>query len=119
MTGTFCIPLTYALDEEFFNYVKTLSPAAVDLELRSLVMLDSLKLFLNALTQRLRSRRDFEAVQTYQNVFLRVHGEMLVGNPELREQMEILLKAQRSESDRVLGLITSSLGTLDFVRDTL
>jgi U3 small nucleolar RNA-associated protein 21 len=89
------------------------------LELRSLVTLDTLGLFLNALTRRLRSRRDFEAVQTYQSVFLRVHGEILGGNPELLKQMEILLDAQRSESERVLGLITSSLGTLDFVRDPL
>jgi U3 small nucleolar RNA-associated protein 21 len=108
-----------ASDEEFFNYIKTLSPAAIDLELRSLVTLDSLGLFMNALVRRLRSRKDFEAVQTFQSVFLRIHGEVLVGNPELREKMETLLAAQRSESERVLGLITSSLGTLDFVRDTL
>lgn len=106
------------LDDDFFNFVKTLSPAATDLEIRSLVTLKELGLFLNALTRRLRSRRDFEAVQTYQSVLLRIHGEVLVGNPELREQMERLLEAQKSESERILGLITSSLGTLEFVRDT-
>jgi U3 small nucleolar RNA-associated protein 21 len=74
---------------------------------------------MNALTRRLRCRRDFEAVQTYQSVFLRVHGELLTSNPELREQMGTLLDAQRSESERLLGLITSSLGTLEFVRDPM
>lgn len=52
-------------------------------------------------------------------MLLRIHGEVLVGNPELRERMEGLLEAQKGESERVLGLITSSLGTLEFVRDTL
>ena len=72
-----------------------------------------------ALTQRLRSRRDFEAVQTYQSVFLRIHGEILVANTELLGTMEELLTVQKVESERVLGLVTSSLGTLDFVREVL
>jgi len=72
-----------------------------------------------ALTQRLRSRRDFEAVQAYQNVFLRIHGEVLVANPELLEAMEELLSVQKVESERVLDLVASSLGTLDFVREVL
>uniref|UniRef100_A0A0W0EUF7 Uncharacterized protein n=1 Tax=Moniliophthora roreri TaxID=221103 RepID=A0A0W0EUF7_MONRR len=52
--------------ESFFSYVKTLSPAALDLEVRSLVTLESRRNFLNALTQRLTSHQDFEAVQTLQ-----------------------------------------------------
>jgi U3 small nucleolar RNA-associated protein 21 len=91
----------------------------VDLEIRSLVTIEDLKLFMVAITQRLRSRRDFEAVQTYQNIFLRIHGEVLVANPGLLEAMERLLSIQKVESERVLDLVTSSLGTLDFVREVL
>ena len=91
----------------------------MDLEIRSLVTIESLKSFTIALIQRLRSRRDFEAVQTYQNIFLRVHGEVLVVNAELLETMERLLVVQKAESGRVLDLVTSSLGTLDFVREVL
>ena len=91
----------------------------MDLEIRSLVTIGNLRTFMIALTQRLRSRRDFEAVQTYQSVFLRVHGEILVANPELLETMEKLLRVQRAESERVSDLIASSLGTLDFVREVL
>ena len=110
---------TTILDDEFFNYAKTLTPAAMDLEVRSLVTIENLQSFMEALVQRLRSRRDFEAVQTYQNVFLRMHGEVLVANPELLEIMERLLSVQKAESERVLDLVTSSLGTLDFVREVL
>lgn len=105
--------------EAFFAFAKSLSPAAVDLEIRSLVTVQDLSIFLNALTQRLKSRCDFEAVQTYLNLFLRVHGEMLVQSTELRGDMEALLLPQKQESSRLLDSISSCLGTLAFVRDTI
>ncbi|OJT09103.1 U3 small nucleolar RNA-associated protein 21 -like protein [Trametes pubescens] len=105
--------------EEFFTYAKALSPAAMDLELRSLVTLDALQMFLGALTHRLRSHRDFEAVQTFMNVFLRMHGDVLAANAELQRALETLAGAQRKESERLLELLASSLGTLGFVRDTM
>ncbi|KAJ7174015.1 Utp21 specific WD40 associated putative domain-containing protein [Mycena crocata] len=105
--------------EDFFSFAKTLSPAAIDLELRSLVMLDSLRTFVVALRQRLVSRRDFEAVQTFQNVFLRMHADVIVENPELQDELDTLMQVQKKESERVLELIASSLGTLGFVRETL
>ena len=91
----------------------------MDLEVRSLVKIGDLRSFMIALIQRLQSRRDFEAVQTYQSIFLRIHGEVLVANPELLETMKRLLSVQKAESERVLDLVTSSLGTLDFVREVL
>ncbi|KAF8350478.1 Utp21 specific WD40 associated putative domain-containing protein [Amanita rubescens] len=103
--------------EGFFSYVKTLSPAALDLELQSLISLNGMDMFINALTQRLSSHRDFEAVQALQNVFLRIHADVLIENPELRQRLERLAAVQREESQRVLDLIASSLGTLGFVRD--
>ncbi|TEB25911.1 Utp21-domain-containing protein [Coprinellus micaceus] len=106
--------------EDFFNYAKALSPAALDLEIRSLLSLESLTLFMHALTQRLKSHRDFEAVEAMMKVFLQVHGEVLIENgEELGEAMRELEGVHRKESQRVLELVTSSLGTLGFVRDTL
>jgi U3 small nucleolar RNA-associated protein 21 len=106
-------------DEAFFAFAKALSPAAIDLELRSLVTLESLRAFINALTRRLLSHRDFEAVQAFQNVFLRMHGDVIIANEELQPVLEGLLEVQRKESQRVLELIASSLGTLGFVRGAL
>lgn len=106
-------------DENFFAFAKTLSPAAIDLELRSLVTLDSLRMFICALTSRLRSHRDFEAVQAFQKVFLCMHADIIVANPELEEELRMLVEVQKKESERVLELVASSLGTLGFVRDTL
>ena len=110
----------WCTDEAFFTYVKLLSPAAIDLELRSLTSLSSLRLFLCALKQRLRSHRDFEAVQTILNVFLRIHGEVLVENAtELRDSLHVVLEVQKTESKRMVDQISAALGTLSFVRDVV
>ena len=108
----------FALDESFFMLAKTLSPPAIDVELRSLNTLESLRLFINALVQRLLSHRDFEAVQTFQSVFLRMHADVILNNPQLKNDLGRLIDVQRKESERVLELVASSLGTLGFVRET-
>lgn len=110
---------TCSLDETFFSFAKSLAPAALDLEIRSIVTLEGHATFINALTRRLISHRDFEAVQAMQNVFLNIHGEVMMHNEELQEHLERLLAVQKKESQRVLDLITSSLGTLGFVRGTM
>jgi U3 small nucleolar RNA-associated protein 21 len=106
-------------DEGFFHQAKMLQPAALDLELRSLNSIQSLKAFMRALRRRLATHRDFEAVETMMNVFLHIHADVLIVNEELREGLEELEEVQKKESQSVLELITSSLGTLGFVRDTL
>lgn len=109
----------FAADDDLFDYIKSLSPAAIDIELRSLVTLSHHRQFLHALKRRLLSHKDFEAVQTLENVFLRLHGDVLIENAELRSELEELLELQKKESDRILALLSSSLGTLAFVRDTM
>ncbi|KAG1827105.1 Utp21 specific WD40 associated putative domain-containing protein [Suillus subaureus] len=105
-------------DDALFNYIKSLSPAAIDLELRSLVSFNSLQQFLRAIKRRLQSHLDFEAVQALQNVVLRIHADVIIENEDLRAELEELLQVQKKESGRVLDLLASSLGTLGFVRDT-
>ncbi|KAM0750055.1 putative WD-repeat protein [Meredithblackwellia eburnea MCA 4105] len=104
--------------QNFFEYLKALSPAATDLELRSLTTLDHLAAFLSALAGRLKSHRDFEAVQTYLACFLRVHGDVLVQNVELKQLLEKVAEAQRREAGRLMDLTHYALGTLAFLRST-
>jgi U3 small nucleolar RNA-associated protein 21 len=84
-----------------------------------LVTVDHHSVFINALIRRLHTRRDFEAIQTMQNVFLKVHSDFLTANAEMREGLERLGEAHRKESQRVLELLASSLGTLGFVRSSV
>jgi U3 small nucleolar RNA-associated protein 21 len=115
--------IPFSLDDNFFKYAKELSPAALDLELRSLVTPEGMKALLNALSRRLQSHRDFEAVQAILNVFLKVHADIFLINDNdddgLTAELKKLIEVQKQESERILELVTSSLGTLGFVRDTM
>ena len=104
-------------DSSFFTYLKSLPPSATDLEIRSLLSLQHLDAFITALTQRLRSKKDYEAVQAYLAVFLRVHGDVLVANTELRDALLSLKEEQKREGERVRRLVGYALGTIGFLRN--
>ncbi len=87
-------------DDPFIDHLKSLSPAAADLEIRSLTSGggahlaaaapgvskadgggNEFVLFISALTDRLRKKRDYELVQAWMAVFLRLHGsEIFAGS---------------------------------------
>ncbi|KAJ9111344.1 hypothetical protein QFC19_001112 [Naganishia cerealis] len=100
----------------FFEYVKALSPAKIDLEIRSLLSLEHLERFLRSLIGRLKTHRDFEVVQALLNVCLTIHSDLLMENAELRATLEELLAEQKKESGRLMNLISYSLGTISFLR---
>ncbi|KAL1693333.1 Utp21 specific WD40 associated putative domain-containing protein [Schizophyllum commune] len=105
--------------DALFTLIKTLSPPALDAELRSMTAPAHQARLLRALTQRLRARRDFEAVQAVMGVVLKVWGESLVGSATPADALAELREVQAKESERVLGLVAASLGTLGFIRETL
>ncbi|WRT67784.1 uncharacterized protein IL334_004758 [Kwoniella shivajii] len=102
----------------FFEYLKSLPPSTLDMEIRSLISLDHLASFLNALIGRLQSHKDFEAVQAIMSVFLSVHGDILISNEELKSKLEELRQEQKRESSRLRELVGYALGTLGFLRGT-
>ena len=103
-------------DQSFFEYLKALSPSNVDLEVRSLASIQHLEAFLHALLARLRSHRDFEACQTFLALFLRIHSDLLIANPETRTALEAVAAQQKKEADRLIDLTHYNLGTLAFLR---
>lgn len=103
-------------DNAFFEYIKSLSPAKIDLEIRSLLSLEHLELFIRALIARLKTHKDFEVVQALLNVCLTIHSDLLMENAELRAALEELLAEQKKESGRLMNLISYSLGTISFLR---
>ncbi|GAA6025323.1 hypothetical protein JCM8202_002695 [Rhodotorula sphaerocarpa] len=102
--------------QSFFEYLKALSPSNVDLEVRSLASISHLEAFLHALLARLRSHRDFEACQTFLALFLRIHGDLLIANPETRSSLEAIAAQQKKEAERLIDLTHYNLGTLAFLR---
>lgn len=71
---------------------------------------------MHALLARLRSHRDFEACQTFLALFLRIHGDLLIANPETRSSLEAIAAQQKKEAERLIDLTHYNLGTLAFLR---
>lgn len=125
-------------DETFFNRLFGLTPSALDVEIRSLATEQELILFIRALTARLKSRKDFEAVQAVMNVFLTAHSEVLIGEgtdpafgsgmeaedgdeeakngDELRNALQEMLDTQIKETKAIGNLVRSSLGMVAWAR---
>lgn len=114
--GTYKHSLNVHSDNTFFEYIKSLSPAAIDLEIRSLLSLTHLESFLYALIGRLRSHRDFEAIQALLSVCLTIHGDLLIANEELAGVLRELKVEQVKESERLMNLVNYNLGTMSFLR---
>ncbi|KAI9847435.1 MAG: hypothetical protein M1838_000878 [Thelocarpon superellum] len=95
--------------EPFLTHLKSLSPAAVDLEIRSLRTQKSpseLGLFVSVLTDRLRHRLDYELVQAWMSVFLRLHAEVIAQD----EAVKMALRAWRAEQEREATRLAATMG---------
>ncbi|MCJ1306695.1 hypothetical protein MMC25_000338 [Agyrium rufum] len=140
----------------FIKHLASLSPAAADIEIRSLSPLPiasassmdlegeserrlptELELFVRALTLRLGQKRDFELVQAWMSVFLRVHGEVIVsamssslgetadvngtvhethGEVGLEHELRAWREMMRSEASRLGDLVGYCSGVVGFIR---
>jgi U3 small nucleolar RNA-associated protein 21 len=112
------ILLTY-LDTHFIEHLKTLSPSAADLEIRSLnpgveSESDELVSFVNALTSRLKQKRDYELVQAWMTVFLRLHMDAV--DEKLKEALREWRQCQESEGARLGDLVGFCSGVVGFLR---
>ncbi|KAJ5152835.1 uncharacterized protein N7482_009313 [Penicillium canariense] len=115
--------------DPFLEHLKSLSPARADLEIRSLDPrvrngFSELVTFVNALTIRLRSRRDFELVNAWMAVFLKIHADTVGlcshrGEPEyrmLRDALASWAREQQQEGERLAGLVGYCRGVVGFLR---
>ncbi|KAI9817352.1 MAG: hypothetical protein M1832_004658 [Thelocarpon impressellum] len=103
----------------FINHLKTLPPAAADLEIRALNPVygsAELVLFVAALTSRLRQKMDYDLVQAWMSVFLRLHGEAVPQDASLSTALSEWRVEQASEAKRLGALMGYSAGVLAFLR---
>lgn len=99
----------------FITNLKTLSPSAADMEIRSLNP-GELVPFVSALTYQLRSKRDYELVQAWMAVFLRIHGDAMPVNAGLRQALEDWREWQGREGKRLGDLVGFCGGVVGFMR---
>ena len=99
----------------FIEHLKTLSPSTADIEIRSLNP-EELVPFVSALTYQLRSKRDYELVQAWMAVFLRLHGDAVPGNAALRQSLMEWREWQGREGKRLGDLVGFCGGVVQFIR---
>jgi len=111
----------------FLTHLSSLPPSAADIEIRSLSPLSNpsdpsepseLVLFVNALTARLQVKRDYELVQAWMAVFLRVHGGSVaeIGGEGLRRALEEWREVHGRERERLGRLVGFCGGVVGWVR---
>jgi len=111
------------IDALFINHLKTLSPSAADLEIRSLdpgtedSSSEELVNFVEALTTRLQQKRDYELVQAWMTVFLKLHGDAVAYDNRLAERLREWRQCQESEGARIGQLVGFCNGVLPFLRN--
>eukprot|EP00606_Chrysophyceae_sp_TOSAG23-5_P000671 GSChrysophyteH2.ASY1.ANO1.1331.1 assembled CDS len=98
------------------EYLKTLAPPAVDLELRALCThgedeegLKLLHCLLSWLAHCMRSGRDFEVLEAYLHRTLLVYGEIIVTKPSLLILAQHISAAHADNSQRLRGLVQGNL----------
>lgn len=106
-------------DAELVDHLKTLAPAAADIEIRSLSAMEpyeDLVGFVRALRQRLEDKRDYELVQAWMAVFLRCHGESVQESHEVQASLQAWRIEQRREGERLGKLASFCSGVVQFLR---
>jgi len=104
------------------DYLKTLPPPAVDLELRALCAHDEdeegfklLHFLLLWFSERLSTGADFELLEAYLHRTLLIYGEVIMRRPELQGLLESLRKAQEQNCARFRGLVQQNLCVLKLI----
>ncbi|ANB12594.1 Utp21p [Sugiyamaella lignohabitans] len=108
--------------EGFLTHLKGLSPSATDLEIRSLNTFPPLNefiSFIDALTYQLQQKRDYELVQAWMTMLLRIHGDIILANQkdsDLIASLSSFETEQDSESVRLDKLTKYCSGVLNYLR---
>ena len=107
--------------EPFIVYLKSLSPSKADIEIRSLnptSLPSELTLFVRALSARLKQRRDYEAVQAWMSVFLKIHGDVIRQSADTVEALVEWKQLQEMESKRIGSIVGYCNGVVSFLRSS-
>lgn len=101
------------------SHLSSLPPSQMDLEIRTLTVSEMVP-FVEALTTRLRLKRDFELVNSFMACFLRMHGDVVQDseNGDLKATMRRWDQAMRREEERLGQLVGYCKGVIDFLRSS-
>ncbi|KAF2735060.1 Utp21-domain-containing protein, partial [Polyplosphaeria fusca] len=122
-TGEFTMHLAEAADSGHYipllSYLSSLPPSAADVAIRTLDTMapyTELHTFIRALISRLQERKDYELVQAWMSVFLRLHGDAVVRDAALVGELRKWQEEAKRERERIGGLVGYSVGVVGWVR---
>jgi U3 small nucleolar RNA-associated protein 21 len=72
--------------------------------------------FVDALTSRLAQKRDYELVQAWMNVFLKLHLDAISHDAELIKSLVVWREEQHKEARKLGDLIGYCSGLIGFLR---
>ncbi|GME63450.1 WD repeat containing protein [Neofusicoccum parvum] len=100
------------------SYLSSLPPSAADLAIRSLETPPSHEFltFIQALTTRLRLKRDYELIQAWMAVFLRLHGEEITSDEQVVQALKEWREEAGKERQRLGALGGYCVGVVGFLR---
>ncbi|KAI8916960.1 WD40-repeat-containing domain protein [Powellomyces hirtus] len=98
--------------DELMTYLRDMAPSQIDVTLRTLDRETELDLFVDAVVWMLDRRRDFEAVEAFIAVLVKIHSSELLTNPKLDE----LLKRHTQNWEVLENMFQYGLCLLDFVK---
>ncbi|VFR02322.1 unnamed protein product [Cuscuta campestris] len=119
--------------EAFTDYIKSVSPSALDMEMRVLQLIDDdddqdivmdrqelyfIELLLDYFIHETTCRNNFEFVQALIRLFLKIHGEAIRQQPKLQEKAQKLLEIQSGVWRRVDKLFQSSRCMVAFLSNS-
>lgn len=99
------------------THLSTLPPSTTSLAIQTLHPPELLP-FTRALTLRLHQRKDYELVNTWMAVFLRMHGDSVQGDEPrgLAEEVREWRDAVQGEEERLGGMVGWARGVVGFLR---
>lgn len=110
--------------DPIFESLKAMGQSAIDAEIRSLSSLVDgssglLVYFLDAIETALKTNRDFDLIQSYLGLYLKIHIEDILINEELRSRCERLSQMSDQLWDRLSDDLNKSLCLTNYLRSAV
>lgn len=108
--------------DRFIDHLKGLSPSLTDLEIRSLQSYEpftEMISFIDAITHHLKKKQDYELLQAWMSMFLKVHGDVLLQNKENTEIAHSLVAWANEEQGlftKIDVLVKYCSGVINYIR---
>ncbi|KAL4707333.1 hypothetical protein ACJJTC_019871 [Scirpophaga incertulas] len=107
---------------ECIDHFKTLSPAAIDVEVTSMSpdvggSIEVMKRFMSMLHTMLLSNRDFELAQSYLTIFLKKHTQTITDNQDLRDTLEAVEENAANAWNKLQNRLLYNLSVVKMLRN--